>query len=439
VIRGPSVPAAPLTGDRVVIVCRNPDRRALLERLLGPTEVHASALDAVLSVTRRRARAVVLNLEDVAGAERDLVGALDRGRTGVQVFAVVSPEDEPLARGLTAAGLDDYFVMPGDVHRLPQTLFGRKAEPAAGAGSGAPPRASDAACRLAALALADPATILQDGGRLLLDALGAARGCVLTAQGPGGRFAMIASVGADGPGDVFGMERAVAERAAAAGEPLLVEMTGGAGPAAADALLCLPIRESGRTFGVVCLSRKAAGGLPGPADRAAAAPLAEALARLCQAAAQRDHFARLAQRDAETGLLRPEAFHTHLGRLLTRAGPESAEVGVVLLRSQADGPAAETESSGRIGRALAARLSDERLGGRLGPDHFAIAWPRRPETGATAADARRAFMAQAGSLADLGLFGLATPRLRISLAVFPYDGPDVQALLAAAEGGPSGA
>jgi DNA-binding NtrC family response regulator len=128
-IQGPAK-AAPATTDRVVLVCRNAGRRPMLERLVGAAEVHATALEAVLAVTRRGARAVVLNLEDVAGAERDLLAAIRRGRPETRVYAVVGPEDEPLARSLVGEGMADYFVTPGDVNRLPQALAPAPAEQA---------------------------------------------------------------------------------------------------------------------------------------------------------------------------------------------------------------------------------------------------------------------------------------------------------------------
>jgi GGDEF domain-containing protein len=210
-----------------------------------------------------------------------------------------------------------------------------------------------------------------------------------------------------------------------AGEP---RATGGG-------VLCLPIRESGETFGVICLSGKKGAAAVNAQDRLLAEPLVRSLARLCRATSQRQAFARLAQLDPATGLLQGEAFKTALGRLLTRATPLAANVALVLLQPQTEGAAASPEALGEVGRALAARLTEGCIGGRLGPDRFAIAWARRRETGDGPQDARLTFMAQAGSLADLGLFGLSSAQLRLSLAVFPEDGRDPAAIVAAAEQG----
>ena len=112
-------------GDRIIVVCRSPGPKALLERLLGSAEIHPSAVEAVLSATRRSPRAVVLNLEDVAGAEYDLLAALRRAKPDVPVYAVVKPENEPIGRSLVREGAADYFVLPGDVSRLPRVLADR--------------------------------------------------------------------------------------------------------------------------------------------------------------------------------------------------------------------------------------------------------------------------------------------------------------------------
>jgi DNA-binding NtrC family response regulator len=110
-------------GDRrVLLVCRSAGRRALLARLVGDAETHASAVEAVLAVLRRRPQAVVLNLEDIEGRERDLLAALRRSRPEVPVYIIAPPEDEPLARGLVRDGAADYFVLPTDIYRLPRTL-----------------------------------------------------------------------------------------------------------------------------------------------------------------------------------------------------------------------------------------------------------------------------------------------------------------------------
>ena len=118
-----AAPATQAKGNRrVVIICRSAGRRALLARLVGGAETHASAVEAVLAVLRRRPQAVVLNLEDIEGRERDLLAALRRSRPEVPVYVIAQPEDEPLARGLVRDGAADYFILPMDVYRLPRSL-----------------------------------------------------------------------------------------------------------------------------------------------------------------------------------------------------------------------------------------------------------------------------------------------------------------------------
>ena len=85
---------------RTVLVCRDVGRRALLERLVPSAETHSSAIEAMLAVARKGPRAVVVNLRDVEGAERDVVAAVQRARPDVPVYFVVEPEDEPAGRRL---------------------------------------------------------------------------------------------------------------------------------------------------------------------------------------------------------------------------------------------------------------------------------------------------------------------------------------------------
>ena len=100
---------------RVVVICRHPGRRVLLEHLVPSPETHTSAMEALLAVARRRPKAIVLNLEDVEGRERDLVAALRRARPETPIYTLVKPEDEPLGRRLLKEGASDYFVLPRDV------------------------------------------------------------------------------------------------------------------------------------------------------------------------------------------------------------------------------------------------------------------------------------------------------------------------------------
>lgn len=113
---------------RVVFLCRSPGRRAQIEPLLGAAETYPSAVDACLAVARRPAGAVIVNLEDIEGAERDIVAAMRRARPDVRIYTIVKPEDEPLGRRLLRAGVADYFVLPGDIGRLPQVLSAKCGE-----------------------------------------------------------------------------------------------------------------------------------------------------------------------------------------------------------------------------------------------------------------------------------------------------------------------
>jgi hypothetical protein len=430
VIQGPFVP--PTDEGRVIVVCRDPARRSLIERLVSRAQVHASAVEGVLACARTETSAVILNLEDLAGAERDVLAAIGRARPEACLYAVVAPEDEPLARSLLAQGVTDYFIVPGDIGRLPQALArGRTPEAAPAAASPASDAASrltEAACALAGLALTDPATLLREGGALILRALGDDRGCFFGRNGSGTALALLATSGARGAGDAFDMERAVAERAARAGENLFLDVSG----APTGPILCIPAREAGETFGVLCLSGRTAAAQSGSS---AAGQLVASLARLYRATVQRDQFARLAQRDAATGLLRPDAFTTQLARLLALAGTEKADVAVVLLRTPASTGLVATGVLAEIGRALAARLGTGWLGGRTEHNGFAVAWGRRHGPNETADAVRMALLTQASSLADLGLSGGSSLRLRMSLAVFPQDARDAASLVAAAEAG----
>ena len=112
---------APPTAETVVI-CRHPARRAMLAQLVPAPCVHSSAVEALLAIVRRRPRAVLVNLEDVAGAEQAVVSALRRARPDVPIYTIVAPEDEPLGRRLVDEGAADYFVVPSDVRRLPSVL-----------------------------------------------------------------------------------------------------------------------------------------------------------------------------------------------------------------------------------------------------------------------------------------------------------------------------
>jgi hypothetical protein len=428
--------AADPSASRVVLLCRDPGRRALLERLVPAAETHTSAVEAVLAVTRKGPRAVVVNLEDIDGSERDLLGALRRARPGVPVYVIVRSEDEPRGRGLVRQGAGDYFVLPTDVYRLPQVLA--PAPPAPAAAATAPSRAGrlgdqpdpqrlfDAACALANLTQLQPDALLREGAAVILRGLGAARGCLFTRNNRTARLDLAAAVG-EPPGvnvERLEGERAAAERVFRTGKAALVP-----GRTPGDALLCVPVCGEGETIGVLCMSRKDDGSAAGPGDRDAAAALAGSLARLYDAAAQRDQFAAYALRDPETGLLKRDAFEAYLAKLISRAGTQNAQVSLLVFAPER-GRTPLAPVLGRIGLAIGARLPKGWQGARLSATRFAVVGARGPGEELPALQAHLVQAARAGGLVDLGA---GEPRLRASLAEFPKDGADAETLLAAAE------
>jgi GGDEF domain-containing protein len=437
----------------VIAICRQPAQRALLARLAPGAETHTSAAEAVLATARRPPRAIVINLEDVEGSERDLLAALRRTMPGVRVYLVVKAEDEPRGRALLREGAADYFVLPDDVYRLPAVLAGRpKTEPA----PAAPPAAADggrravldAACALADLALADGTTLLRRGAEVILQGIAGRRGCLFTWNREASRLDLAAVVGQGHPGrhmavlgpggpaaDRCDDERAMAQRAYHTGETLCLEATGlSAGIPAADALLCLPVRESHDTFAVVCLSVPGGVSQPLAQARETATSLVQILARLYRAAVQREHLSRLALRDPETGLLKADTFHIYLEKLLARAGAQDAQGGVAILEP-ADARTVSPDALGQLGRTLATQLPKGWQGARLGTARLAVAWARRRRPDETPQHGRQALAFQVTELVDTLTQAVPGLGLRMGLAVSPDDGADAAALLAAAEQG----
>jgi CheY-like chemotaxis protein len=431
--------AADPSENRVVILCRDPGRRALLEGLVPAAETHTSAVEAVLAVTRKGPRAVVVNLEDIDGSERDLLGALRRARPDVPVYVIVKSEDEPRGRGLVRQGAGDYFVLPTDVYRLPQVLA--PAPPAPAAADTAPGRAAgpesprrrpdpqrlfDAACALAGLAQLQAEALLREGAAVILRGLGAARGCLFAWNSRTSGLDLAVAVG-EPPGvnvERLQSERAAAERIIRTGKAALVP-----GRTPGDALLCVPVCGEGETIGVLCMSRKDDGSAAGPGDRDAATALAASLARLYGAAAQREQFATYALRDPETGLLKRDAFEAYLAKLIGRAGTHNAQVSLLVFAPER-GRTPPAPVLGRIGLAIGARLPNGWQGARLSANRFAVVGARGPGDELPALQAHLVQAARAGGLVDLGA---GEPRLRASLAEFPKDGADAETLLAAAE------
>ena len=292
-------PSATNTADSdgtILLLCRDPARRAVVERLVQPVRTHAAAMDAMLAVARKAPRAVLLNLEDLTGAEQDVLAALRRCRPDVPVCLLVAPEDEPLGRRLLAAGAADYFVLPDDIRRLPAFLR-PETEPAP-ATSAARVREGRAAglfrtaCGLAGLATSEPQPLFRDGAMLVLQGLGARQGRVFSCGAETGGPELVAAFGETDLGGLAGIEaeRAAAERVSRTGETLLVEAgTAGAPPAG---LLCVPVRHDDTTFGILCLSGKTDGTALDATDHDAATALAGALAHLYRSALLRNACAR---------------------------------------------------------------------------------------------------------------------------------------------------
>jgi GGDEF domain-containing protein len=440
----------------VVLLCRDPDRRALLQRIVPSAETHSSAIEAMLAVARKGPRAVVVNLQDIEGADRDMVAAVRRARPDVPVYFVVEPADEPAARRLVQSGAGDYFVMPTDVYRLPRVLDPPPAAPGAGcngkalrdtsASSWAPSGSTGqdqtaeparerpdqlrlfvSACALADLAQSGPQTILREGAAIIFHALEATRGCILSWDHRTESLHMVAAIGEAQAAHLeqFEPERAAAEQTLRAGKPLLVES-----PAPQQTILCVPVQDDEETFAVLCISAKRDRTAPDPDDRDAAARLVSIMAKLYHAAVRLDRFATMALRDAETGLLKTEALETYLTKLIGRASTHNAPVTVILLRPEA--AEADPTAIGKLGRTIAARLPHGWQGARIDGDRFVVVGAPKPDTQPLPQEVALLYAARSRSVLDLGSTG--DVRLRAAVAEFPKDGADARSLLAAAAG-----
>jgi len=395
----------------VVFVCRNPDRRAIVERLIQPIQTHAAAMDALLAVARKAPRAVLINLEDVAGSGQAVLAALRRCRPDVPVGILVAPEDEPLGRQLVAEGAATYFVLPGDVQHLPAFLHPKTPSPtsAAAVGDSRAVHLFRAACELAELATSQPQPLFRDGAMLILGALGVRQGCVFSCDAETGGPELVATFGRTEPDTLTALEaeRAAAERALRTGEVLLVEAgTVGAPP---GGLLGVPVRHGDATFGILCLSDKTDGTSLDGSDRDAATALADVLAHLYRSALMRSEYARLALRDVRTGLLKADPFLTYLEARIARAEDLHAEVGLLLIRPEPGVQAQKAGALDRLGVGIRAALQ------------------AHDET------ENDVYGAAATRLAEVGREVDAELRLRTALAVYPRDGATARALVAAAE------
>ena len=436
--RQPCATDAADSNGTIIVVCRDPGRRAAVERLLQPIQTYGAAMDAILAVARKAPRAVLLNLDDVSGSSHDVLAALRRCRPDVPICILIAAEDEPLGRRLVADGAADYFVLPGDIGRLPAFLEPETETAAPGSALTVEDRRAArlfrAACDLAELAGSQPQPLLRDGAMLIFRALGARQGHVFSCGPDGGDPEPVAAFGEADLDDLAGLEaeRAAAERTLRTREVLLVAAgTAGAPP---DGLLCVPVCLGDSTFGILCLSGKTDGTPLDAGDRDAAAALADVLAHLYRSALLRTEYAQQALRDPKTGLLKADPFLTHLETRIARAEGLHAEVGLLLLEPQPGIQPHESDVLARLGVGIRAALANGWEGGRLNAGLYAVALSRPADDTPRDETEGDLYGAAATRLTEVGRQIDAGRRLRTALAVFPRDGATAGALVAAAKG-----
>lgn len=456
----------------VILLCRDPARRAILEPLIRSAEVHTWPVEAVLSATRHPTKAVVINLADVPDSPEAFLAALQRGRPDLPVYTIVTASEEPLGRRLLRQGAADYFVLPGDVARLPHVLEPPPPPPpepevaapedsavaaapdessmAGAAASASPPPEAPVAARspeflgaqaLTEMAMRDPTSLFTDGAGVILRAVGAGAGCAFLWKNETQRLELVATVGEPLESDrtasmdawLQANEAIMAPAALSTGDPASALSSTDAPPSEVPGVgpLCVAIREPDAPLGVVCLREKADGTPISPGDVEALQGLSRMLGRLCLAARHREHFAMLALRDAETGLLRDRAFRTYLARLVSRARARWGEVGLILLE-----PTESADSGDRLvqlGLALRAALPRGAHGGRLRRDRFAVVLVNPLEELRDKPPTDNHYEAMAQQLEGVGESARVGLRLRSAVAVFPRDASTVEALQATAE------
>ncbi len=301
--RAVSIPLGTASEARLVLVCRDAARRRLVGRYVSLLEVHGTAGEAILALSRAAPRAVVIDLADFRGQVEAVVRAARRGRPGTPIYLVVDVSDEPLAHRLVRDGdVTDYLVGPDELRRFGQAMArGEPWPPAAEvpvetqaylasstgrAGTEAPPPADgmrryfEAACALADLAPLDRSVILRQGSRTILEAAGTGRGCAFLWNAGTGRLETALCVGP--PAEPTDDERATVQRAVRTGETLVLQVRGDAGMCR---LLCIPVRGAHEVLGAICLSGPAEG--PAQPDAEAIEALTRALGRLAIAAERR--------------------------------------------------------------------------------------------------------------------------------------------------------
>jgi len=424
--------SAPASSPGVLCVCRDPGMASLLEGCVPGGRVYRAAAEAVLAATRSPPQAVVLWVDGAAPEVSEVAWAFRRAWPEVSIDAVIAAEDEPQACRLLGPPFGRYFVLPRDLDRLARRLSGeaeeaevRPTEPSAAAALAK--RALEASAALAAMAAWQPVPLFADGCRVILEALGGRQGVALWWAEEESRLEVAMTLGGENGWWDRQAEavRSAAGRCLRAGETVLVPPGTLGGPP--EGVLAVPVRDEWGTVGILCLPvRGTGGGAPMSEVRKAVETLAGVLARLYRAALRREELAHQALRDAETGLLRAEAFSVYLESQMAQAADQGRELALVLLEPEATPSARAAEGPSRLGVTLKAALARGWEAGRLAPARYGVVLPAGSTGGADPCEAvlRRLEAARGG--------GASAGRLQVAVARFPQDGATAPDLLEAA-------
>ena len=115
---------------RVILVCRSPARRALLDRVLNAADIYSSGAEALWAVARSGVRAAVLDFDCLRGRASELLAGLKKAQPDLAIYLLAEPEDEPAARDLLDAGVTQYFLLPGEADELAHALASAGPPPA---------------------------------------------------------------------------------------------------------------------------------------------------------------------------------------------------------------------------------------------------------------------------------------------------------------------
>ncbi len=393
--------------------------------------VYRAAAEALLAATRSPPQTVVLWIDGAAPEVSDVAWAFRRAWPEASIDAVLAPEDEPRVSRVLGPPFGRYFVLPRDLDRLARRLSGETEEAEAlptesSAAAALAKRALEASAALAAMAAWQPVPLFSDGCRVILEALGGRQGVALWWAEEDRRLEVATTLGGE---NGWWNRQAEAVHSAAgrclrAGESVLVPSGTLGGPP--EGVLAVPVRDEWGTVGVLCLPvRGTGGGAPMSEVRKTAETLAGVLARLYRASLRREELAHQTLRDAETGLLRAEAFSVYLESQIAQAADQGRELALVLLEPEATPSARAAESPSRLGVALKAALAHGWEAGRLAPSRYGVVVPPGSAGGADPCEAvLRRLEATRGAA--------ATGCLRVAFARFPQDGKTARHLLEAA-------